>query len=262
MSLQAIIFDLDDTLILDEVATLAAFDAAAERAGKHGADSQQFLVTAKKLAASLWKDSEHYEFCEAIGINDAECLWGEFGSQSEELRNLGSWARKFRLEVFDRALREQGIENAEAAAEIAHVFATTRIKEGRLLPDALETLARLQSKYRLGLLTNGAPDLQQDKVQRAALESFFDAIVISGNHPVGKPDPSIFHHLLQQLNASPADALMVGNSLARDVQGARAAGIRSVWLHIPGSEEHADCTPDFTIKSLSELPELIEGLAG
>jgi putative hydrolase of the HAD superfamily len=258
--MQAVIFDLDDTLILDEAATRAAFAEAAKRAGIHGADIRDYQAATQRLAAELWKSSVHHEFCERIGINDAECLWGEFGNQTAELRALGAWARKFRMEVFDRALREQVIENVDAAAEIARVFSTTRIKEGRLLPDTLETLARLQPKYRLGMLTNGAPDLQRDKVQRAALESFFQAIVVSGDHPVGKPDPAIFHYILQLLGTTPQQAVMVGNSMTRDIQGARAAGICAVWLHIPGAEEPADCEPDYTITSLFELPSLLESL--
>jgi putative hydrolase of the HAD superfamily len=260
MSLRAVIFDLDDTLILDEAATRAAFAEAAKKAGNHGADIREYHATTQRLAAELWKSSEHHEFCERIGINDAECLWGEFGNQTPELRALGSWAHKFRLEVFDRALREQGIDNAEAAAEAAKCFVSTRIKESRLLPDALETLARLQPGYRLGMLTNGAPDLQRDKIQRAALESFFHTIVVSGDHPVGKPDPAIFHHLLRKLEVKPQEALMVGNSVARDVQGAKNAGIPAVWLHIPGAEEPANCEPDFTINSLGDLPALLEKL--
>lgn len=260
MSLRAVIFDLDDTLLLDEAATRAAFAAAAKHASRFGADIREYLAATQRLAAELWKASEHHAFCDCIGINDAECLWGEFGNQNEALRTLGSWARKYRLEVFDRALREQEIENAEAATEISHTFTNTRIKEGRLLPDALETLARLQGRFKMGMLTNGAPDLQRDKIQRAALESFFDVIVVSGEHPVGKPDPAIFHHLLDQLSVKPREAVMVGNSLTRDIQGGIAAGLHTVWLHIPGAEEPADCLPGHTIHNLSELPAILDAI--
>jgi len=61
---------------------------------------------------------------------------------------------------------------------------------------------------------------------------------------------------------SPEEAIMVGNSLERDIAGARNAGIRSIWVRVPGSEEHADVTPDHTITSLAEIPEILNRLAG
>jgi FMN phosphatase YigB (HAD superfamily) len=51
---------------------------------------------------------------------------------------------------------------------------------------------------------------------------------------------------------------MVGNSLERDIAGARNAGMISVWLKVPGSEEHAAVEPDFTISGLAELPALLK----
>jgi FMN phosphatase YigB (HAD superfamily) len=53
---------------------------------------------------------------------------------------------------------------------------------------------------------------------------------------------------------------MVGNSLERDIAGARNAGICSIWLKVVGSEEHAVVEPDFTISGLMELPALLERL--
>ena len=53
---------------------------------------------------------------------------------------------------------------------------------------------------------------------------------------------------------------MVGNSLERDIAGARNAGITSIWLKVAGSEEHAAVEPEFTITGLMELPALLERL--
>jgi putative hydrolase of the HAD superfamily len=55
---------------------------------------------------------------------------------------------------------------------------------------------------------------------------------------------------------------MVGNSLERDIAGARNAGIRSVWIRVPGSEEHSDVTPDYTITALAEIPQILRDLEG
>ena len=121
-------------------------------------------------------------------------------------------------------------------------------------------MTELSQTYALGLLTNGAPDLQREKIAASGLESFFKAIAVSGEHGIGKPKPDIFHRLLSEIGVQPEEALMVGNSLERDIAGARNAGIRSVWIRVPGSEEHADVTPDHTITSLSEIPQILRDL--
>ena len=123
-------------------------------------------------------------------------------------------------------------------------------------------MVTLASDYTLALLTNGAPDLQREKIAASGLEPFFKAIAVSGEHGIGKPKPEIFHRLHRELEVSPEEVVMVGNSLERDIAGARNAGIRSIWVRVPGSEEHADVTPDHTIISLAEIPEILNRLTG
>jgi putative hydrolase of the HAD superfamily len=167
---------------------------------------------------------------------------------------------EYRKHVFDAALREQLLEDTQGAEELAAHFSRTRRKLQRLLPDALETVVRLKAKHKIGLLTNGAPDLQREKIAASGLGLLFDAIAVSGEHGIGKPKPEIFHRLLSELGVASSEAVMVGNSLERDIAGARNAGITSIWIRIPGSEEPADVTPDATITGLAQLPELLEKL--
>jgi FMN phosphatase YigB (HAD superfamily) len=62
------------------------------------------------------------------------------------------------------------------------------------------------------------------------------------------------------LDCQVGECVMVGNSLERDILGARNAGMRSVWLKVPGAEEHADVEIDLAIEGLAELPELMQKL--
>jgi len=103
--------------------------------------------------------------------------------------------------------------------------------------------------------------LQREKIEATGLGSFFKAIAVSGEYGVGKPKPEIFHHLLGVLGVSQEEALMVGNSMERDIAGARNAGIRSIWIRVPGSEEHDEVIPDHTIAALGEIPGILEQLA-
>lgn len=262
MPIKALLFDLDDTLIVDEAVSSAALDATAQHAMKiAGASVDAFRRDARAHAKRLHAASPVYPYCRRIGISAFECLWGKFLGDSEDLTALREWAQQYRVQVFDATLRSQEIDGGEAVTELAETFAEQRRRLQRLMPDAREVLTRLSKTYRIGLLTNGAPDLQREKLLNSGLEPLLHAVAISGEHDIGKPQPEIFHRLLAELGASPAETVMIGNSLERDIQGARNAGIASVWLKVAGSEEHADVAPDHTITALVQLPDLIAGLA-
>jgi putative hydrolase of the HAD superfamily len=129
------------------------------------------------------------------------------------------------------------------------------------MPDAVETLARLKPNHKIALLTNGAPDLQREKIAASGLGKHFDAIAVSGERGIGKPRPEIFHMLLKELGVEPESAVMLGNSLERDIAGALNAGLAAaVWLQVPGSEEHDDVKPHHTVRGLHEVPPLVETL--
>ena len=259
MAIKAVIFDLDDTLIVDEAVTKEAMRATAALASKHhGTDQTLFLSDASRLGKSLWDSSPSHGYCLEIGIIDHECLWGEFPGGKPEVAALREWSLNYRGALFDAVLRSQGISDEDAADSLARAFAESRRRLQRLMPDARETLARLRTSHRIALLTNGDSGLQREKITASGLGKFFDAIAVSGELGIGKPCAGIFHALLAELGLKADDAVMVGNSLERDVAGAKNAGLAaSIWLRVPGSEEFANVVPDHTVDGLHELPALI-----
>jgi putative hydrolase of the HAD superfamily len=257
MPIKALLFDLDDTLIVDEAVSAAALDATAQHAMKTlGVSVDTFRRDARAHAKRLHAESPVYPYCRRIGISAFECLWGKFLGDTPELTALREWAQQFRVQVFDATLRSQELDGSEAT-ELAETFSTQRRKLQRLMPDAREVLTRLSKKYLTGLLTNGAPDLQREKLLNSGLEPLLRAVAVSGEHDIGKPEPQIFHILLAELGVAPSETVMIGNSLERDIAGARNAGIANVWIKVSGSEEHAAVEPDHTITALAQLPDLI-----
>jgi putative hydrolase of the HAD superfamily len=257
MTVQAILFDLDDTLIVDEAISKSAMETTAALASKlHGAETARFLADATKLSQAMWRDNPCLDYCNGIGVTAEECLWGDFAGDSPDLVALRTWSMGFRRSLFDSILREQELPDDDGA--LAEEFSRARRKHQRLMPDAKETLARLKAAFKIGLLTNGVPDMQREKLAASGLAPFFDAVAVSGEHLFGKPKLEIFHILLRELGTPPEAAMMVGNSLVRDIAGAQAAGLGStVWINVPGSEEFADVTPDHTISALHELPAIV-----
>jgi putative hydrolase of the HAD superfamily len=101
-----------------------------------------------------------------------------------------------------------------------------------LYEDALPVLADLRARgIRIGLVTNGQRDLEEF-VRHHRLE--VDATVGSRAHGRIKPHPSIFVAALRQLEVAPGDAAMVGDSYEDDIEGARALGMRAIYLDREG----------------------------
>lgn len=256
--MRAVIFDLDDTLVIDEAVSREALAETARRAAlTHGVEHGRFARDAAAHAKRLWAVGPSHAYCRAIGISAFECLWGKFTGTSPELTQLREWSARYRVQVFDLALREQMVDHGHGEDDLAEIFSAQRRKLQRRMPDAQEVLATLARDHALALLTNGAPDLQREKLAASGLERFFQVVAVSGEVGIGKPRAEIFEQVLAGLGVTAGEAIMVGNSLERDIAGARNAGVRSVWLRVPGAEEHDDVTPDHTIVGLRELPALI-----
>lgn len=123
------------------------------------------------------------------------------------------------------------------------------------VPDVLQELAG--AGLRIGLISNSHRCLASFQ-SHFELQGLIAATVSSSEHGFMKPHPSIFSAALQLVNVEPAEAVMVGDSLRHDVEGAMRAGMRGVLLHrgdspTPGADELG--VP--VIRSLRELPELL-----
>ena len=259
MAVDAILFDLDDTLIVDEAVSKEALASTARLASKlAGIETPAFLSDAKKFGFEFWRQGPCYDYIKSIGISFHECLWGRFEGEKPELVKLREWSQTYRVSVFSAVLRVQGSLDDDLAEKLAAHFSSQRRQLARLMPDAVETLVRLKDSHKIALLTNGAPDLQKEKIAASGLGGYFDAIAVSGEHGIGKPRAEIFHILLRELGVTADRSMMVGNSLERDIAGALNAELAAaVWLQVPGSEEHAEVKPHHTIRGLHELPALV-----
>jgi HAD superfamily hydrolase (TIGR01662 family) len=121
------------------------------------------------------------------------------------------------------------------------------------VPDVLRALHRAGIK--IGLISNTERSLTAFQTH-FALEGLFEVAISSFDHGYMKPHPSIFESALRQVSAQPHEAVMVGDSLAHDIEGARRLGMRAVLVSRSGRVEQ--CPDDVPmIRSLRELPALI-----
>ena len=115
---------------------------------------------------------------------------------------------------------------SECATEIEQGWEVSENFE--LFEDALPVLEELRgARLGIGLVSNGIRDLTAF-VAHHCLD--VDAIVDSRTHGRVKPHPTIFQVALERLGVEPADAVMVGDSLEEDVEGARALGMRAILI--------------------------------
>jgi putative hydrolase of the HAD superfamily len=129
----------------------------------------------------------------------------------------------------------------------------------RIDDDAARVLNCLYGKYRLGLVSNFAiPECVQQLLEREQVNQLFEAIIISGAVNKRKPNPEIFNHTLQQMRINAAEAIFVGDTVDADVQGPQNVGMKTVYIDRRPQKELETIHPDYTIKSLNELPKILE----
>ncbi len=99
-------------------------------------------------------------------------------------------------------------------------------------------------------------------LEREHLLAYFPVRVYSSETTIRKPHPEIFHLALRQLNVAPSHAVFVGDLPAKDIRGARRAGMQSVWKapadHVPRQKNHHGA--DFVIRSICELPTTLASI--
>ncbi len=235
MSIAAIIFDLDETLITDDDATKKALKQTASYAQKqYDIDTERLWHSAYTRAKQTWQSSPTFSFCESLGISASEGLWGRFENSGSQWQELHDWVPGYRVEAWEYALTAQGHTNRILAERLAAIFRAERRASQEIYPEAERILSELRSTYKLAILTNGAPDLQREKIAYNRLAHYFDVIVVSGEVGVGKPDPAVFKAVLDQLAVPAHTALMVGDSLERDMLGAYQSGLKGIWLNRDG----------------------------
>lgn len=141
---------------------------------------------------------------------------------------------------------------------------------GELIPGADELVRELARRgYPLALVADGPAQTFSNLLGQHDLDRYFAARAISGQLGCAKPDPRMFAHALGQLGIRPEQysrTLMLGNNLARDIRGANALGIISVWLDwaprrakAPADEHEV---PRHIIRRPLELLDLIAQIEG
>ena len=156
-----------------------------------------------------------------------------------------------RLLWLESLLKEWGY-GPELAATGFRVFWTHR-NAVTLFDDVTRVLGRLGERYAIGAITNGNAD-----VHHIGIGHHFDFVVTPAEAGAAKPDPAIFEYALDAAGAAPESIVHVGDDPMRDVAGAAASGLRTVWMNPEGRPWPGERPPDAEIRSLGTLISVID----
>ena len=228
--IEFLFLDLDDTILDFQKAEHIAIRKAIREAGVEPTD----------------------EICARYSVINKEC-W--------ERLERGEWDREtVVVNRFGLLFEELGVTvNAEAVARnyerllgIGHYF----------LPGAEETVKKvLFGKYRLFLASNGTASVQHGRLTSADLYPYFEQAFVSQEIGHNKPSKAYFDECFARIPGFEKEkCLMVGDSLTSDILGGINAGIKTVWVNPKGMTAPEHIRPDYEIKALAELPELLKQL--
>ncbi len=129
----------------------------------------------------------------------------------------------------------------------------------RIDAEAEPTLRTLHTKYKLGIVSNFAiPECVFKLLKASRIDRLFDVVVVSGAVNKRKPSAEIFKSALMLMGVSASEAVFVGDTIDADIEGAKAVGMKAIYIERREQKPSEKFQPDQTIKNLRELPSIIE----
>ncbi|WP_157077365.1 HAD family hydrolase [Robertmurraya korlensis] len=231
MTIQAVFFDLDDTL--------------------H--DSQHsFEQTVKKLfpevASQLTMNALYIKFREA-----SDLLWKDYVEGKTPLSDLRTRRVIMAMKSLDMTID----------SELANLFQKQyeyNQKHLKLFPEVPGLLGALKERGLLvGMITNGPVEHQHNKITSLQLTDHIPRhlIYVSDGVGVAKPNPDIFHHVRNSVNLLPHELLYVGDSWENDIVGSSKAGWKSLWFNHRKREPETNHEPLAVIHKLTTILEYV-----
>lgn len=124
-------------------------------------------------------------------------------------------------------------------------------------PNCLTLLDQLQQRYALAVVTNGSVKVQRAKLKASHIDQHVDHIFISGETEFEKPDPQLFQLALQSLSVSSDQALYIGDHPQADMVGAIHVGMQACWISLNREFPVELPQPHYQIPSIHSLRSLL-----
>lgn len=223
---QWLLFDADNTLWDFSAAEAASLRATLRRTELEW--SEQLLGIYREINHEAWSEYEQ----------------GLFDSQ------------KLRVIRFERLLER--FRTAGDPEELSALYRAGLAESNHLMEGAMETLDLLGKHYRLGLVTNGLKEVQRPRLINTGMQNHFEAITISDEIGIAKPEAAFFDHAFAQMGRpAPKEVLVIGDNAVADIGGAKAYGCAAAWIKLPGNTKQPPIAPDYTMKGVADLVKIL-----
>ena len=157
-----------------------------------------------------------------------------------------------------RAVCEAFAMSASQVDELQAINATWRHDLEQPFPGVSDAIARLSSRYSLGIIANQAHGTAS-RLQKFGLLQHFEVVISSAEAGVVKPDPAIFQMALREANCEPDEAAMIGDRIDNDIAPANRIGMASVHVLLGGSAAQRPRTPpERPTLIVADVPRLAE----
>ena len=141
------------------------------------------------------------------------------------------------------------------------IMAYRKMKENFMTPypGTIETLKKLKKKYKLAIISDAPGINAWMRLIAMNIDSYFDVVLTKSDIKAQKPSSKIFMKVISLLKVKPNECIMVGDRIERDISGAKALGIKTVFKRYGHLQK--ECSgADFEIKRINELPKIIKKL--
>ncbi|SDF86399.1 putative hydrolase of the HAD superfamily [Facklamia miroungae] len=229
MTYQFLLFDLDNTLFnFNQAQDQALLEFLSEQ-GIAGDQIPAYVEYYVPLNHSLWKKLE-------AGL-----------IEREELINT-----RF-------ALLFQHFGQPAKGEDLAAAYQVCMGRQGQLIEGAIDFLTACQKQNkRLFAISNGISKIQRARLDHAKLNPYFEQIFISEEIGHVKPSKDFFTYVASQISEYTNDqALVIGDSLSADIQGALNAGIDCVWFNRLSKDKALTLPANYVVDNYSDLAKII-----
>lgn len=211
------------------------------------ASRESFRETYEQLGYGRYFDSfEHYlSIYEPYNLE----LWRIYGEGKITKDELNRRRYSHPLEVV-------GVNDPQLAATFCREALGRIPTKGHLMPGAIELLEYLRPKYNMYILSNGFKELQSRKMQTAGIDGYFDALILSEDIGVNKPDRRLYDHAIAHTASKLEESLMIGDMFDTDIVGAANAGMDSIYYN-PKRKSGHPFAPTYEVAHLLEIKDIL-----
>ncbi|WP_150540171.1 pyrimidine 5'-nucleotidase [Actinobacillus vicugnae] len=165
-------------------------------------------------------------------------------------------AQDIQTRRFAKLSAQTGVEplqlNQELMAEMALI--------SKPLDGVMSMLEQLYGKVKMGIITNGFTELQQQRLINTHTQHFFEFVAVSEQIGAAKPDRQVFEYAFALMDEpDKTKILMVGDTLASDILGGNNAGIDTCWFNHVGAKNETTIRSRYEISDIAELIEIVKG---